>query len=148
MYVRGDMLRQLLIGGGVNIINIAIHALTILVWVARAVGAENKSHPAVFLMVVMVSTVSVLMVIHTIEVFVWALAYWIVDATPPGANRVYFAFVNYATLGYGDVVPVKAWLLLGPITAMNGFLLLGWSTAVIFEVLQKARARSRDTSEN
>src|SRR5262245_41671864 len=149
MYVRGDMVRQLLVGGGVSVINIAIHAsvMTILIWVARA-SAENKSHPAVFLMVVMVSTVSVLMVTHTIEVFVWALAYWIVDATPPGANRVYFAFVNYATLGYGDVVPVKAWLLLGPITAMNGFLLLGWSTAVIFEVLQKARARSRDTLES
>jgi hypothetical protein len=28
--------------------------------------------------------------------------------------------------------------LLGPMTAMNGVLLFGWSTAVIFEVLRKA----------
>ena len=54
------------------------------------------------------------------------------------ADRVYFAFVNYTTLGYGDVVPVKRWNLLGPITAMNGVLLFGWSTAVIFEVLRRA----------
>jgi len=55
------MLRQLLVGGGVSVVNIAIHALvmTVLVWVARAVSAENKSHPAVFLMVIMISTVSV-----------------------------------------------------------------------------------------
>src|SRR6185295_14255069 len=74
------MVRQLLVGGGVSVINIAIHALvmTILVWVARAVSANNKSHPAVFLITVMISTVSVLMAAHAVEVFVWALAYLIV----------------------------------------------------------------------
>ena len=55
-----------------------------------------------------------------------------------GPTVVYFAFVNYTTLGYGDVVPVARWRLLGPITAMNGVLLFGWSTAVIFEVLRRA----------
>lgn len=44
----------------------------------------------------------------------------------------------YTTLGYGDVVPVGSWRLLGPITAMNGVLLFGWSTSIIFEVLRKA----------
>jgi hypothetical protein len=44
----------------------------------------------------------------------------------------------YTTLGYGDVTPVERWRLLGPMTAMNGVLLFGWSTAVIFEVLRKA----------
>jgi hypothetical protein len=43
---------------------------------------------------------------------------------------------------------VKRWLLLGPITAMNGFLLFGWSTAVIFAVLQKAFARSGSMSDD
>jgi len=45
--------------------------------------------------------------------------------------------VNYTTLGYGDITPVARWRLLGPMTAMNGVLLFGWSTAVIFEVLRK-----------
>ena len=48
---------------------------------------------------------------------------------------LYFAFVNYTTLGYGDVLPVAGWRLLGPMAAMNGVLLFGWSTAVIFQVL-------------
>ena len=77
------------------------------------------------------------MTAHVLEVIVWSLAYLIVDAAPAGTNLVYFAFVNYATLGYGDVTPVEDWKLLGPITAMNGALMFGWSTAVIFEVLQK-----------
>ena len=131
------------VGGGVSVVNIAIHALvmTILVWVARAVSAENKSHPAVFLMAIMISTVSVLMAAHAVEVIVWSLAYLIAHAVPARGNLVYFAFVNYTTLGYGDIVPVERWRLLGPITALNGVLLIGWSTAVIFEVLRRALER-------
>ena len=86
----------------------------------------------------MVPTVLVLMITHALEVLVWALGYFLVGAAPEGADRVYFAFVNYTTLGYGDVVPVERWRLIGPITAMNGVLLFGWSTAVIFEVLRRA----------
>jgi hypothetical protein len=136
------MLRQLLVGGGVSLVNIAIHALvmTIVVRVAQATRAKKVSRPSLFLIAVMIPIVSVFMITHTIEVFVWALAYWIVGAAPPGANLIYFAFVNFATLGYGDIVPVQRWLLLGPIAAMNGWLLFGWSTAVIFEVLQRALA--------
>ena len=70
----------------------------------------------------------------------WSLAYGLVDAAPAGADLLYFAFVNYTTLGYGDVVPVEHWRLMGPMTAMNGVLLFGWSTAVIFEVLRRAMA--------
>jgi len=95
----------------------------------------------------MIPTVSLLMATHTIEVFVWAGGYWIVDAAPLETNLVYFAFVNFATLGYGDIVPEKRWLLLGPITAMNGALLFGWSTAVIFEVLRKALTLSGNISD-
>ena len=28
---------------------------------------------------------------------------------PEGSDIVYFAFVNYTTLGYGDVTPVERW---------------------------------------
>ena len=71
------------------------------------------------------------------EVLVWSLAYAVVDAAPKGTDLTYFSFVNYTTLGYGDVTPVERWHLLGPMTAMNGVLLFGWSTAVIFEVLRR-----------
>jgi len=37
---------------------------------------------------------------------------------------------------------VVGWRLQDPITALNGVLLIGWSTAVIFEVLRRALART------
>ena len=84
----------------------------------------------------MIAAVTVLMIAHLAEVLVWSLTYVIFGVAPEGSDIVYFAFVNYTTLGYGDVTPVVRWHLLGPMTAMNGVLLFGWSTAVIFEVLR------------
>ena len=89
----------------------------------------------------MVVAALVMMLAHTAEIAVWALAYWVLRAAPPGSDLLYFAFVNYTTLGYGDVTPVKQWLLIGPMAAMNGILMFGWSTAVLFEVLQKTIER-------
>jgi cell division protein FtsX len=134
----------MLVGTAVSSCNIVIHALvmTTVVWVTRMVGAKNTFHPWLFLIMVMIATVAVLMMAHTSEVMVWSLAYAVVDAAPAGADLTYFAFVNYTTLGYGDVIPVEAWRLLGPMTAMNGVLLFGWSTAVIFEVLRRAMVRN------
>lgn len=137
------MIRQVLMGGAISVCNIVIHAL-VMTAVVRTSQATAKAalQPNLLLIVVMVATVSVLMAAHAIEIIVWSLAYGLVDAAPANANRVYFAFVNYTTLGYGDVLPVERWQLLGPITAMSGILLFGWSTAVIFEVLRKTMARN------
>ncbi|WP_312017520.1 potassium channel family protein [Bradyrhizobium sp. AUGA SZCCT0431] len=105
---------------------------------SRVADERATSRQSLRLVAVMIATVSVFMAAHIAEVAVWALAYRIVGAAPPGTDFVYFAFVNYTTLGYGDVIPVERWHLLGPMTAMNGVLLFGWSTAVIFAVLRVA----------
>ena len=133
------MVRQFVMGGVISICNIMIHALvmTAVVRASQATAVRTASRPNVLLIAVMVATVSVLMAAHTCEVVIWSLAYGLVDAAPVNSN-LYFAFVNYTTLGYGDVLPVERWRLLGPMTAMNGVLMFGWSTAVIFEVLRKA----------
>jgi len=138
------MLLQLLVGTAVSICNITLHSLlmTAVVRVSRSTGSMETSHPALLLTCVMIVTALVLMGAHICEVIVWALAYIAVDAAPDGSGMVYFAFVNYTTLGYGDVTPREEWKLLGPMTAMNGVLLFGWSTAVIFHVLSKAMANT------
>jgi hypothetical protein len=133
------MAAQFLIGSMVTAINIMIHALVTLgaVGIARSAGLRHTERPRFHLMAVMVGAAAALMVAHTLEVLVWALAYAIVGAAPDGADLLYFAFVNYTTLGYGDVLPLPSWRLTAPITAMNGILMFGWSTAVLFEVLRK-----------
>jgi hypothetical protein len=132
------MLRQLLVSIAVSVCNIAIHAIVMaaVLWVVRVADARATSRQSLRLVAVMIAVVSVFMAAHIAEVVVWSLTYMMVGAAPPGTDFFYFAFVNYTTLGYGDVTPIERWQLLGPMTAMNGVLLFGWSTAVIFAVLR------------
>jgi len=133
------MFRQILAGFSVSLCNIVIHALvmTAVVRVVHIGTVRHRLPPTPHMIAVMIATVSVLMMAHASEVIVWSIAYAVMNAAPAGADVGYFAFVNYTTLGYGDVVPVERWRLIGPITAMNGMLVFGWSTAVIFEVLRR-----------
>ena len=135
------MLRQFLVGAAVSVCNIVIHALvmTAVVRVTRRrvrihpagpiIGARKTSRQSQRLIYISVATISVLMAAHVCEVIVWSLAYAIVGAAPASAD---LAFVNYTTLGYGDVTPVERWRLLGPMTAMNGVLMFGWSDCCHF----------------
>jgi hypothetical protein len=133
------MVLQFLLGTIVSLMNIMIHALVTVgaIGIARSAGLRHTVWPRLHLMAVMVATAAVLMVAHTLESVVWSAAYLMASVAPAGSDLVYFAFVNYTTLGYGDITPVEARRLLGPMTAMNGILLFGWSTAVLFEVLRK-----------
>ena len=104
------MLRQLLVSIAISVCNIAIHAVVMeaVLRAARAASERATSHPSLQLIAVMTATVSVLMAAHIAEVIVWSLGYAMVDAAPSGTDLVYFAFVNYTTLGYGDVTPAAA----------------------------------------
>jgi hypothetical protein len=137
------MLRQIAFGSTVSLANIAVHAMAmvVVIRIARNVASKWLSLPTLRLCAVMIATVAVLMAAHICEVAAWSLAYSLVEATPEGADRLYFAFVNFTTLGYGDVLPTPRWRLLGPMTAMNGVLLFGWSVAVMFEVLSRTLDR-------
>jgi len=133
------MLLQLLVGTLVSVINIGLHALvTVLaVAIARRAGLRPSRRPRLHLMGVMIATAVVLMISHAFEILVWAATYLALRAVAADSDILYFAFVNYTTLGYGDITPVPEWRLIGAMTAMNGVLLFGWSAAILFEVLRK-----------
>jgi ion channel len=140
MFDGGDLFRgQIPVGLLVCLVNIAIHAviMAVLTWTAhRTVKRTESFHPRMQLVLVMMTTVSVLMAAHIVEIGVWGFAYVWTGTVQDRGDAYYLAFVNYTTLGYGDVLPVRHWRLLGPMAAMNGVLLFGWSTAVIYDVLR------------
>src|SRR4051812_6296095 len=132
---------DLLIGGGISFLNFAIHAMTTgLIVVATRRTAAVTDHLGVFLRLSSLLTITmvVLMCAHLTEIAVWALYYDWADIKVTNAGYFEFAFENYTALGYGDAVAVGGHRLIGPITALNGLLLIGWSVAIIFEVMRMA----------
>ncbi len=76
---------------------------------------------------------------HVAEIAIWAALLDILGVQITNVGVFEFAFENYTALGYGDALPKEVrYRLLGPIMALNGLLLVGWSVAVIFEVMRMA----------
>jgi hypothetical protein len=73
---------------------------------------------------------------HIAETAIWAAFFWKSRHLPSFADSWYFAGTSHTTLGYGDLVLNKPWRSLGPISAINGLLTYGCSTAFLFLVLQ------------
>lgn len=136
-----SMLDQIAVASAASLSNLIIHALLIglVVSTLRDLANTDKSFPGFLQYSLVIVTTGILLVIgHFCESLVWAYTYKWVGAAPHTSDLIYFAFVNYTTLGYGDIVPIKAWRLLGPLTALNGAMLIGWSTAVIYDLLQRS----------
>ena len=69
------------------------------------------------------------LLLHFLEIAVWALFYSWQKCLPDFESSLYFAAVTYTTVGYGDLVLPKEWRLLAGVEALTGILMCGWSTA-------------------
>jgi hypothetical protein len=72
---------------------------------------------------------------HLAQIVLWAVAVRLCGAVPTFEDAFYFSAENYTALGYGDLILPGRWRILGPLEAINGLLLLGLSTAMMFAVM-------------
>ena len=78
-----------------------------------------------------------LIVIHLVEIVVWALFFWWQNCLPDLESSFYFSGITYATIGYGDFVLPKEWRLVGPVEGLIGILMCGLSTAFLFVIVSR-----------
>jgi len=71
------------------------------------------------------------------QVGLWAAAFVLVGQFESYSDAFYHSAVNFATLGYGDIVMEHPWRLLGALEAISGILMLGLSTATLSTVFGK-----------
>lgn len=70
-------------------------------------------------------------VVLTAEVWLWAAAYSLIGVVDSFETALYFSTITFSTVGYGDVVPHPEWRMMAALEGVNGFLLIGWSTAYL-----------------
>jgi voltage-gated potassium channel len=134
------MIRLLLVALVLTSATVTIHAIGTVylvlpmsgIW-ARA-GAGRKIREAALPLIRLVSG---LLVLHLIEMSIWAAAFAALGVFPDLDTALYYSFKSYTTVGYGDVLPPTSWRLIGPIEAAVGVLMLGWSTGFIVAAVQR-----------
>jgi len=79
----------------------------------------------------------------TASVWIWAIAFWVLQAFGTFEESLYFALIVFTTLGFGDVLLPDEWRLLGGLAAANGLLSFGILTSILVETLRETRSRQR-----
>ena len=85
---------------------------------------------------------------HTLAVWTYALAYWILAVrwqvggfgglpVESFQDCLYFSVVTYTTIGFGDQVPVSHARLIAGVEGLNGLLLIGWSASFTYLAMER-----------
>lgn len=100
------------------------HAMT---WLTGIFRIHHRRSRVLAMIVVVFGVFAVL----TVEVWLWAAAFVVLGAMPDFETALYFSTITFSTVGDGDVVPAHQWRQFAALEGVNGFLLIGWSTAYL-----------------
>jgi polyferredoxin len=136
------ILKILVIGAFIIAFNLVLQGLGSVYWlrnIAASVKTENDITNNKILKVLLYSFL-LFTLIHAIHSLVWASCYYLIPETASQfssfSEAVYFSMVTFTTLGYGDISLSSNWQLLSGLEAINGIMLIGWSTAMMFALIQ------------
>ena len=88
-----------------------------------------------------------LFIIHGVEIWFYAVVYFVLGALKDFDTALYFSTSTFSSLGYGDVVLLPRWRMLGAIEAPNGLILIAWSTAFLISLMNRMRIMEHDWLE-
>ncbi|NJM30375.1 MAG: two pore domain potassium channel family protein [Rhizobiales bacterium] len=111
-------------------------------------GHHLKAHESVLGQgLLLIIVVLGLVAIHSVEIWAYALLYFAAGAVGDFEASLYFSTVAFSSLGYGDIVLGHEWRLVSAIEAVNGLILIGWSTAFLLSLMGKLRALEHEWLE-
>ena len=87
----------------------------------------------------MAISVSFLTLLHGAQCTIWAATFYFnpnIDNLYSFQEAIYFSLITFTTVGYGDVVIDSEWKIMAGLEAINGIMMVGWSTALMFSYLQ------------
>jgi hypothetical protein len=133
------------LGWGIALIAISmvIHAIGMLftLVVCDALQRRLAAIEGFFIsLFILVLTSWMIVVVHLMEVVVWAGFLFWKDAMPTPPAAFYYALLQYVTVGSNLTLPVQ-WRLLGGMIGIAGLLTFAWSTAVLLTVVHRFEER-------
>ena len=98
--------------------------------ITAAAGTRVQIRPLLLVMLILTGG-------NLLQITLWGALFLVLGEFTEFYEAVYHSGVNFASLGYGDIVMSKSWKLLGPLEAVNGVLMIGMSGAALMAVLQQ-----------
>src|SRR5712671_1181326 len=139
------MIGNLLIAAGLVATTVMIHAAGLGVVLSHALHSTERPDTRFWSITLLLIRIAwFLILIHLLEIGIWALFFWWQECLPDAESSFYFSGVTYATLGYGDLLLPKEWRMFGPLEALTGSLMVGLSIAFFFVIVSKSVLQRTD----
>jgi hypothetical protein len=145
------MLAPLLLGCATLLISMGIQIFAVVVtlrYLIRIISAPGRENDGIlFDMYIICVVMLVLFVGHLVQVGVWAGIFLYLGEFENFLTSFYHSLVNFASLGYGDIVMSEEWRLLGALESSIGVLMFGLSAGIMVAIMTPLFARHGPSDE-
>jgi hypothetical protein len=145
------MLTPLLIGCLVALFTMGIQVgavVLMLRYLLRLVSRQSgKDRGFGFDTYVISMVLLVLFIGHLIQVGIWAALFLHLGEFSDFHTAFYHSLVNFASLGYGDIVMSEQWRMLGALESSIGVLMFGLTAGIMIAVMTPLFARHSPSKE-
>ena len=143
------MLLPLLLGSLTVFISMGIQVAMVVImlrYLIRVMNKQSGDQGIGFDTYVISMVLLILFVGHLAQIAIWAFLFMYLGEFTDFLTAFYHSAVNFASLGYGDIVMSEKWRLLGALEASNGVLMFGLSAGTMLAVMTNLFSRHRTST--
>ena len=144
------MLINLLLGCLTVFISMGIQVAVVVIMIRYLIGVVTTKEPDAkgfgFDTYVISMVLTILFVGHLFQIAIWAALFMYLGEFSDFLTAYYHSAVNFASLGYGDIVMSEKWRLLGALEASNGVLMFGLSAGTLLAIMTRLFARHQQSA--
>ena len=129
---------QILWGSGFLGVCLMLHTFFLAVcvdWLGKVAFSLKKYHSAVRVSVMICLALWIIVLAHTVQVWIWAVVWMHDDVLANWNEAIYFSLVTYTSLGYGDIVLPPQYRVFAAFASVTGLLGFGLSTALLVALM-------------
>lgn len=138
------MILSLFIGSFIIIISVVVQAYGNVRWLHKVAPSFKKGYKfesSKIALRLLIYSFLFFTLLHSFQTWLWASVYMLIPETnalfSSFSEAWYFSLVTFTSLGYGDLTLSENWRILSGIEAINGIMLIGWSTAMMYSLIQQ-----------
>jgi len=139
------MLMSLMLGCATVFITMGIQVSVVVMmirYLIKVMANHNRNTTGFgFDLYVICITLLILFAGHLFQIAIWAVMFMFLGEFGDFMTAFYHSTVNFASLGYGDIVMSVQWRLLGALEASNGVLMFGLSAGTMLSVMTRLFSR-------